>query len=729
MAIWPFGRRNKRHTIQVSPEDVDTLQASFVEPTLVRKSSRRSPKRHSNRASHSGDGASSPRGVSRSISQRAVSSHESSHEPAAQIEPMHNTEPRPRRPLSEVESLFRNQPQNGPKKLRRRLSKRKAHEIMREREIKALSSTPIDIPYGFDHPRRRTGRRVDRYHSDISLSNRDSIASSLSDSSDNYTFKVNGFAQLTPRPVVRYVEARPPAVRSNTALPAGQINKEKLQSHPASQEDLYFSKRRINELADSLDASSLRELMERDRRRREKQQLLEQEKLRRKLQDRADAQRAEEARRAAEEAQKAAGEQNDVEPTGDDVIMEREEEHMEQNVEEPPAPSAGEARDDSKQTDGVDSMEESARVIGNIDDSSLRAPQLHSQPSFAPSQDMATSRTTLSPTHSLRHGISSPSHSQTFGMGSVSDLSERRPSDTSGRRANGNTITSLFRRGSSRLKKRYRERFHDSSPEPSTKNPSHESFCRIQTQSSPPPTASIIPPRAFIPTGTLKRSRSKFTEHFGDEPMSPPDSRLQSPDIPEEVPESSLEQEQPSTFLHGPTPTTSVDITSPRHRRHQSWTESVDAESDHVPLSQSLASIDSEGSWMSGQFFRRMNKTSSPVRTTMDSFASAEGAVGSVDGSRHSIDSHATGSHGPEETEQEKENDERWHHDVGRRPVLVTPTSRPKSGHAIPKTVPSLSPISAEDDTISEEDGPRSDEASSPQPQRVASMHGVIDHV
>ncbi|KAJ6144602.1 hypothetical protein N7470_008497 [Penicillium chermesinum] len=643
MAIWPFGRRNKRHTIQVSPEDVDTLQASFVEPTLVRKSSRRSPKRHSNRASHSGDGASSPRGVSRSISQRAVSSHESSHEPAAQIEPMHNTEPRPRRPLSEVESLFRNQPQNGPKKLRRRLSKRKAHEIMREREIKALSSTPIDIPYGFDHPRRRTGRRVDRYHSDISLSNRDSIASSLSDSSDNYTFKVNGFAQLTPRPVVRGI---------------ADVAK--------------------------------------------KQQLLEQEKLRRKLQDRADAQRAEEARRAAEEAQKAAGEQNDVEPTGTTSLW---------------------------NTDGVDSMEESARVIGNIDDSSLRAPQLHSQPSFAPSQDMATSRTTLSPTHSLRHGISSPSHSQTFGMGSVSDLSERRPSDTSGRRANGNTITSLFRRGSSRLKKRYRERFHDSSPEPSTKNPSHESFCRIQTQSSPPPTASIIPPRAFIPTGTLKRSRSKFTEHFGDEPMSPPDSRLQSPDIPEEVPESSLEQEQPSTFLHGPTPTTSVDITSPRHRRHQSWTESVDAESDHVPLSQSLASIDSEGSWMSGQFFRRMNKTSSPVRTTMDSFASAEGAVGSVDGSRHSIDSHATGSHGPEETEQEKENDERWHHDVGRRPVLVTPTSRPKSGHAIPKTVPSLSPISAEDDTISEEDGPRSDEASSPQPQRVASMHGVIDHV
>lgn len=718
MAIWPFGRRNKRHTIQVSPEDADALQASFVEPTLVRKSSRRSSKRrNSNRLSRNGEGSNSPRGLTRSMSHRPISSLE---QRSSQIDTDRvDSDPRPFRRLSQADSVFKTQPQNGPKKLRRRLSKRKAHEIMREREIKALSSTPIDIPYAFDNSRRRgNARRSDRYHSDISLSNRDSVASSMSDSSDNYTFKVNAFAQLTPRPVVRYVEARP-AVRSNTNLPADRTTKD-LLNRPASQEELYYSRRRMNELADSLDASSLRELMERDRRRREKQQLFEQEKLRRKLQDRADAQQAEEERRLAREALEAAAEKEVAPTIDDDVIMERDEENVEENVEEPAALPSDAPRD------GVEDLEASARVIGNIDDSSIRAPRLNTQPSFAPSQDMATSRTTLSPSHSsLRHGFGSPTHSQTFGVGSASDLSERRGSDTSGgRRANGNTITSLFRRGSSRLKRRYRERFHESSPEPSTKSPSHESFYRIQTQSSPPPTATIIPPRTFVPTGTVKRSRSKFTEHFGDEPLSPPDSRLQSPDIPEEDPES-LEQETDS-FQNGTVPTAGVDIVNPR-RRHESWNESFDAESDNVPLSQSLASIDSEGSWMSGQFFRRMNKTSSSARNTMNPLpSSADGPADTPDDNRYSIDSYATGSNAL--GDQEMDTDETWHHEVARRPQVVTPSSRPKSNHAMAKSIPSLSPISAEEDTASGEDEPSHEETPTGR-QRHASVHGIIDHV
>lgn len=724
MAIWPFGRKNKRHTIQVSPDDADALQASFLEPTLVRKSSRRSSKRRSNRLSHSNEGSSSPRLLSRSASQRRVSSLD---QRSSQIEPAHvDTEPRLRRPHSTAESLFRNQPQNGPKKLRRRISKRKAHEIMREREIKALSSTPIDIPYGFDHPRRRGNGRRDQ--SDYSLSNRDSVASSLSDSSDNYTFKVNAFAQLTPRPVVQYVEVpRAPAARSITNLPAGRTNKQR-----ASQEDLYHSRRRMNELADSLDASSLRELMERDHRRREKQQLFEQEKLRRKLQDRADAQQAAEERRAAEEARNAEVEQqHEVQheatlPIEEDVIMEREEEHVEQNAEEPSALPTEAPRDHSKDIDGTEKLDESARVIGNIDDSSFRAPRLNTQPSFAPSQDMATSRTTLSPSHSsIHHGLSSPTHSQTFGVGSASSLSERRNSDTSGRRANGNTITSLFRRGSSRLKRRYRERFQESSPEPSSQTPSHESFCRIQTQSSPPTTATIIPPRTFVPTGTLKRSRSKFTEHFGDEPLSPPDSRLQSPDIPEEITES-MEQEEPGSFLHEPTPSASVEIVNPGNGRHQSWTESFDVESDNVPLSQSLASIDSEGSWMSGQFFRNMNKPTSHPRPTA-SAAPGDGPADTRDENRYSIDSHATGSNVLGDTEMEI--DETWHQEVGRRPVVVSPTSRPKSNHAMAKRAPSLSPICAEEDIASGEDESVLEDEAPTVHHRVASMHGIIDHV
>ena len=748
MAIWPFGRgnKNKRHTIQVSPDEAAALQSSLdhqqpppAEPTLGRKPSLQPARRQNNRLSRNGD---NPDTVTRSSSQRqrpmSLVDHRSSQMSSDRDHPAAIP-----RPLSQTESLMKTK--NGPNKLRRRLSKRKAHEIMREREIRMLSSMPIDIPRRTGHPgdynmtdhrRKKQNGRIDRHQSDISLSFRDSAASSLLDLSDPYTFKVNAFAALTPRPVVRYVEApRAPTARSSNPPGSGRPEKDRLQALTTSEEDLYHSKRRMNELADSLDASTLRELMERDRRRREKKQIDDQERLRRKLQERADAQHAEEER-AAQEALAAARASAEAttqseEPAETEEAQEPVTDHVESPVEE--------SRVESKGSDaaGTDSLDESARVIGNIDDSSIRdnsirdVPKLATRPSFAPSHDMGMSRTTLSPSHSsLRHGLSSPSHSQTFGMGSNSDLSERRLSDTSGRRAG--TISSLFRRGSSRLKRRYRERFQDSSPEVSN-NASHESFYRIQTQASPP-AASIIPPRTFIPTGTVIRSQSKFTEHFGDEPMSPPDSRLQSPDIPEEVAESSLENNE-GTFLRGPTPSASVDIINPRRRHHQSWTESMDAESDNVPLSQSLASIDSEGSWMSGQFFRRMNqRPGSPIRPNISSFG-MDGAADMPD-ERHSIDSRGASSNIMGEPEMETEPTapdatkpaEMWHSEVGRRPMIVNPSSRPKSNQGALRCIPSLSPISAEED-YSPVSPLEEDPAEANFPRRIVSFHGEIDHV
>lgn len=216
--------------------------------------------------------------------------------------------------------------------------------------------------------------------------------------------------------------------------------------------------------------------------------------------------------------------------------------------------------------------------------------------------------------------------------------------------------------------------------------------------------------------------------------MSPPDSRLQSPDIPEQVPESSLENGE-DTRIHAPLPTAGVDIINPRRRHHQSWTGSFDAESDNVPLSQSLASIDSEGSWMSGQFFRRMSqKPSSPARTKMRSFGaeSLDGAADTVDEERDSIDSHGASSNVMGEPELETEATgaeanqpaETWHHsEAGRRPVVVNPTTRPKSTQGMLRSIPSLSPISAEEDQSLE------GSTHPPAPARVTSVHGVIETV
>ncbi|KAJ5969324.1 hypothetical protein N7501_005572 [Penicillium viridicatum] len=745
MAIWPFNRKSKRHTIQVTGAEAADLHSSFAEPTMEPTLGRKQSKRQTNRTSRA-DAADSRRSSALVPSNRPVSSLD---RPASLAD--HPRDPPRDPPLSRTGSLLRRKPsQNAhvPNKLRRRLSKRKANEIMREREIRMLSSTPIDIPhrptdYVLENRRRKAnGRRADRYMSDISLSIRDSATSSTSDISDPYTYKVNAFAALTPRPVVRYVEApRLQTARSSNPPASSRQERERLQAMTMSEEDFYYSKRRVNELADSLDAGALRELLDRDRRRREKKQVDDQERLRRKLQERADAQQAEEQKLQAATHAEPEPEPEIAQPEPsiaevaepEDVVLN--EETIAPQVEEPTAAAPENEpwplrTSKASENTGRESRE-SSRVVGNIDDSSVRERRLVQRPSFAPSNDITMSRTTLSPSHSsLRHGLNSPSQSQICAPSSTSDISrgidsERRLSDTSGRR--GNTITSLFRRGSSRLKRTYKERFHDNTPEVS--NASHESFYKIQTQSSPPP-PSIIPPRILMPTGPMKRSQSKFTEHFGDEPLSPPDSRLQSPDIPEEVLESSLERDE--TFLHEPTPSPGVDIKNPNRSHHRSWaSDSMDIDADNVPLSQSLASIDSEGSWMSGQFFRRMSqKPSSPVRSNLNSFGrdsvespvDAPEEVESLNESRH-LSSNVLGEPElePEATDSPAiKPAERWHNEVGRRAVLVNPVVRPKSTQGLLRGFPSLTPISAEEDYIMEE--------TTPELQRIPSAKAEIGY-
>lgn len=340
------------------------------------------------------------------------------------------------------------------------------------------------------------------------------------------------------------------------------------------------------------------------------------------------------------------------------------------------------------------------------------------------------SRTTLSPSQSLttsRHGLGSPTSSQIYNLGreSLSDASrtmdsERRLSDHSGVRMN--TFSSLFRRGSSRLKRRYRERFHDQTSDFSShaSHASRESFSRIPTQSSAPGPApaapSPIPPRPFPrATGTVKRSQSKFTEHFGDEPLSPPDSRLQSPELAEEP-----EEQEPAGIpipigTAYPIPGPDTDLPTGRNR-HRSWmSDGMDAEADNVPLSQSLASIDSEGSWMSGNFLRRISQRRSNhhVRHSTGQFDDnpndASPHVDDVSGfvrfssgndeERTSADAMDEPDAQPDLTRLPDEDpSETWHTEVAKRPVLVNPTARPKSTAGVLKNIQSLSPISAEEE-------------------------------
>ncbi|CAK43620.1 hypothetical protein CBS63078_32 [Aspergillus niger] len=768
MAIWPFGRKNKRHTIQLDAPAVADVQSS-QEPRhsfddgklgrLSRKHSKRQKNRHAQ-----------PVEVVPSFL------HDASHptsSPVVQYPPptSHSEQPTPmkenRVPVSRAgqhsdayttySTMSHEQPslsrsasllkskrnENGPAVLKKKLSKRKAYEIAREREIRMLASAPIDIPRRpsplpgeqFSIETRRANgaqsRRSDRHCSDTSLSMRDSAASSLSDIFESYTFKVNTFAAWTPRPVIRYVEAPRVSTAKSQRPSEPSIRKDKTPAY-ATHNEHSRSKKRVDKLADDLDAGALRELLERDRRRRERKQLEDQARLHRKLQRAAEQQRQAEAEAEADavpQEPSSEAEDTSLAPRGrpgaeSRAVSDRSKEYAprtnETNAFLGGNSSGSWLRGASKDTDrrGRESVD-SVHVIGNIDDSSIREPKLVMRRSFAPSQDMGMSGSSLSHSPSRRE-LYSPTSSQLYGIGreSTSDISrtidsDRRLSDHGSGRVN--TLTSIFRRGSSRLKRSYRERFHERSPEHS--NPSHESFFKVQTQSSGPPPSFVTAPRTFLGSGTIKRSQSKFTEHFGDEPLSPPDSRLQSPDIPEVLDEFEREDEMSDINMgtQYPIPSSGSEPQDIPRNPHHSWTgDSWEGDPDNLPLSQSLASIDSEGSWMSGQFLRRISqkKASNPLRTSLSSSRNImeEGHEGSSNGDdvpvseplvRFGTNQDEGLKSGPDVAGASPDKDspmdsvpeqaeETWHDQIARRPVLVTPAIRPKSNEGLLKNVQSF---------------------------------------
>lgn len=775
MAIWPFGRKNKRHTIQLGAPDAANLKASyengstFVDSSVSRKPYRKQSKRQKNRHSQPiEDASSSFRDESSQGAVQPLYPSTFDREPSYSVKMLpklpSKTDQAPEPYIShpgadhnQQSSLSRNgsllkskQNDKGPAVLKKKLSKRKAYEIAREQEIRLMASSPIDIPWrpgtlpgeriSVETRRapRTHSRRSDRHLSDLSLPVRDSAASSVSDCSESYTFKINSLAAWTPRPIIRYVEApRSSAARSQKSAEVPD-RKENALNFSISEEELY-SKQRVDALADSLDASALRELLERDRRRKEKQRIEEQKRLRRRLQRRAERQRREEEQEdesqrqhphaqgpsAINRGQAIVGKNAESTPDDTGTMCKNDETKIFLSGD-----TAGSwLRDASKERSRHTSFE-SVHVVGNLDDSSVTKLKLAERPSFTQSHDMGMSHTTLSPSPS-RRGLSSPTSSQVYGVAreSTSDVSrtvesERRLSDHSSTR--GGALASLFRRGSSRLKRRYRERFQDQSSELS--NTSHESFFKVPTQSSGPPPYS--PPKPFLRSGVIKRSQSKFTEHFGDEPLSPPDSRLQSPEIPEE-PSDQFGKENDTLNLHVeshyPIPGSESDLQDASKIPHRSWgDESLEDGADNVLLSQSLASIDSEGSWMSGQFLRRISQRRSNLihrSTSLTHNHTEEGHEDSVKDDampqkEHFVrfESDHDDTEGPSSSvldNQEKDSNVRasqdgtWHSEIARRPVVVNPTIRPKSNEGLLlRSIQSLSPISADEEVSPIEEHP-----------------------
>lgn len=525
--------------------------------------------------------------------------------------------------------------------LRRKSSKRKAEDQAREQEIKAMSS-PIPIPKrsgsrganGLRDSKRgfnNSTRNLQRPLSDVSLPIPESIKSTMSVVSDSHGFRVSALDALAPRPTIRYFESpRSKELGSGTFGPSRTATKRERQALPA--EHGLKPNQRIAHLADDLDAGSIRELMDRDQRRSERSRKAEQETLQRKLQRKADSQRAAEA--ADEERAEGASKEN-IAPSAKEIQGLGLE-----GFRSPTAAAAGlndssvKERDTATPESWSKGLSRPDMVLRNVSNGrvGITTPDERTEPVLETAKVVRLSQASLSPPFPAKRASQEPS-----GLSLLADIGtwsppgvqehERtgRESDMSGRLSNN--WASIFRRSGTRRKDSPTARGRLSPSEFS--NTSRESF----TRPTPPPSAfARLPPAR---SGTPVRTQSRFREDLPEHPLSPPDSRVQSPEAPDPDPDPDSDPQKRSdprgrdaSDLVGKSALSDQQMLDihPAFRDEilQNRNQPGSYPSPEIPssaiLSQSLASVDSEGSWLTG---RPMKRTSPTFQTPLRGSASS----------------------------------------------------------------------------------------------------------
>lgn len=625
---------------------------------------------------------------------------------------------------------------------RRKSSKRKAEDYAREREIRAMSS-PVPglkrpVTYSGSGPLRRDtkqvpgdlNRRLQRPASEVSLPLPETIQES-EDVTSQASFKIGILAALSPRPTLTYV-----------ANPRHSTGKQRARIKPSIQqaidEEDASSKKRIDELADELDAGGLRELMERDRRRHERKRAADTDRLHRKLQRKAERQREEEKRGTAREEAAAGTSVAAAESSG------------RRGRQRTPSPRRKEGVDPFADPEG--SQSRPVRQIRNpFEDEKdldiMRDPFPHEEDEGPPVPVRSPLRTgtpvevhrelqplqaaTISPPSSpVQRPADRQSLSQTSGLAReiTSDVPERghvdrRASDQSSQQLS--SWTSFFKRGG-RRKASTTDRGRSTPSEFS--NTSRESFARKQ---QPPP---VVVPRTFRrsePSAVPQRTMSKFREDLPDFPISPPDSRVQSPEATN-IPQAGSAQQpvkQPRQSLSGTLDARSLTTSTSNPALDRGFADArqgqamdIDVGSGiptGVALSRSLASVDSEGSWLSGKPVKRLSggisqltrhsQSSLLPQTMPGAFETEEAGLADDDylnrltpglsfrrDSDHSIGRKASSTVIDLEGERQhspvpemppvpatQTNDETWHESLGRQATVVRQPNRAKSTEGI----------------------------------------------
>ena len=449
--------------------------------------------------------------------------------------------------------------------------------------------------------------------SNISLPLQDSIHSSMSSNSELRAFRVSALDMFSPRPTIRcsvgsqyYTTDR----TSPTALPAR--NDSRREPRPLSSRDAKQKKRtsRIDDLADTLDAGALREILERDKRRRDKKARNDQERLRRRLERRAEKQNVstEVGGTPATPRREATG------LVGLGIAAESSmpmEDVRPSTPPQPPrleiAPTTPKAQEISQLPTPLESpMEEpvvsDARAIrysrGSVSGPAhARGPSNVSQLPELISEKLAQDTPVESveqPQDPFRSGSLHPVDTVET-TASKRGSARRRSSD--GRRMG--VFASFFRRG----KRNSQDQGRTTPSEISFSNTSRESMSRQPLPAhlvGAAPAASPIQIRR--PSSVPRRTMSKFREDLPEFPISPPDSRVQSPEVPSSSALAARRRSQIPSDLRV-------------ESLHSSAGQRPDSPvSPGIPvaniMSQSLASVDSEASWLSGKPLKRASNRS-----------------------------------------------------------------------------------------------------------------------
>jgi hypothetical protein len=533
---------------------------------------------------------------------------------------------RPRGKLQRPQSLRRDPPNES---LVRRISskRRREHDHVREEEIRAMSMPmPQKRPAGSSGGMlRRESKKVkgglnhrfERPTSNVSLPLEDSVHSSMSSNSELRAFRVSTLDMLSPRPTIRFSvgsQYYSPDRTSPTTLPTR--NNSRRNQSPSEGRDEKQRKRtsRIDDLADTLDAGALREIMERDKRRKDKKAKADQERLRRRLERRAEKQNA-----AAEVGGTPATPRKEAIGVVGLGIEKGASTPMEDVRPSTPPPSRPQRLDilpttpkgqgNSQLPTPLDSpMEEpvvsDARAIrysrGSVSHPTHnRGPSNVSQLPELISEKLAQEMIVDSIEQQQDPFRSGSLHAVDTVETSPSKRGSTRRRSSEGRRMG--IFASFFRRG----KRNSQDQGRTTPSEVSFSNTSRESMSR---QPIPAHLVGTAPPTAPIqirrPSSVPRRTMSKFREDLPEFPLSPPDSRVQSPDVPST---SAIAARRRSPI--------------PADLRVESLNSGARSDSPVSPgaptanvMSQSLASVDSEASWLSGKPPKRAS-TQSQLRS------------------------------------------------------------------------------------------------------------------